>query len=845
MNRAVSRARCWLIICVLLTTWSGSLSLGIARAEPDAGAEQVASRLEQLLDGPARTVGALRRDTFDPKVIVHGQAEADIAGVGTNPAQVFEWVRDNTYLVPYRGLLRGSQGVLLDRVGNSLDRALLLGDLLFEAGHKNARMAYAHLTTRQADGLLDGARPLPDGRGLERQPPSSHERDQFTTTYARKHGFENAELRRIIDDRAHASQRLAQEAAQRTRRQSGILVEILEARDLIPGRDEQVATVRADAITALRHHWWVQWHDGSKWVDLDPSFPDATPGQRVSRADKTFGGDALHERLVDEVHTLQIRLVIECWERGRLVEIPVLTQHFWPFQWVGGRIAVHHAPQDWPNNLDLSTEEDPLEALEATVLAQREWTPVLSVGDQRVSKLSFTDTCEVNDRTLPHFVQHVLAGRQLVRGFEAGAAQLGARIGDMLGGGRLAGAGVRRKAMDESSRSAEETNEDLKTRKSNETAQLTAEWIEYEIRTPGEEARKIRREIFDLLGPAARAVAQEDGRVPTPVLTEEQILGRGLAALGETEILPLVAELSPEYVVHLQVRTLQENRDELVRLLRSATADSDDLKRLMEETAELRPLPGYLYGLGLSRSEWSARRSDLYLDSLNVLSFHQHLRKTASGQLVKRDAFDIVANRVAVKPDSTNDPFLARLKQGVLDTNAEALLLRGAAPAENTAELFAAAGDRGLEWVVVRRTSDPALEEAHVPADMRARILDDVKNDYVVVAPPSVVQIGDRARFGWWRLDPGTGEILGIGERGWGQTTKEQKGTKSSLTTAQGTALGWFARLQRSKGWRVFCRICDIVSIPGSDTVIPELGPPGWAIEALQHFCKSIDEFCK
>ena len=34
---------------------------------------------------------------------------------------------------------------------------------------------------------------------------------------------------------------------------------------------------------------------------------------------------------------------------------------------------------------------------------------------------------------------------------------------------------------------------------------LTAEWIEYEIHVPGRPALKIRRDVFDLIGPAQRA----------------------------------------------------------------------------------------------------------------------------------------------------------------------------------------------------------------------------------------------------------------------------------------------------------------------------------------------------
>ena len=52
------------------------------------------------------------KDTFDP--------EAVLAKTGRDPSAIFYWVRDSTLWVPYRGVLRGPVGVLMDRKGNDL-----------------------------------------------------------------------------------------------------------------------------------------------------------------------------------------------------------------------------------------------------------------------------------------------------------------------------------------------------------------------------------------------------------------------------------------------------------------------------------------------------------------------------------------------------------------------------------------------------------------------------------------------------------------------------------------------------------------------------------------------------
>jgi len=107
---------------------------GLSPDEKTARRKQLADYMEklyQVMDGAAQDI---QREDFD--------AQAMVDKVGKDPQKLFEWVRDNTWWVPYRGALRGPTGVLMDRVGNSLDRSLLLAELLRLAGH-SARLARA------------------------------------------------------------------------------------------------------------------------------------------------------------------------------------------------------------------------------------------------------------------------------------------------------------------------------------------------------------------------------------------------------------------------------------------------------------------------------------------------------------------------------------------------------------------------------------------------------------------------------------------------------------------------------------------------------------------------------
>ena len=155
------------------------------------------------LQGPGGSREGYPRDTFDPKAIVEK--------VGNDPAKLFEWVRDNTYWVPYRGSLRGPIGVLMDRLGNSLDRALLLAELLRTAGHQ-ARLVCAELSEAQAKELLLKLRPVPEHPLLETPPASQDELNKLIEKYAKQYQLDAAVLRKASEKNAFRAAKLAEES---------------------------------------------------------------------------------------------------------------------------------------------------------------------------------------------------------------------------------------------------------------------------------------------------------------------------------------------------------------------------------------------------------------------------------------------------------------------------------------------------------------------------------------------------------------------------------------------------------------------------------------------------------
>lgn len=94
----------------------------------------------EVLDSSLRAIAAgestLARDRWDPAWLA--------SRLGPDPERARAWVKTYTAWIPYRGTLRGPAGVLMDRQGNALDRALLLAALLRTGGH-TVRLAHADL----------------------------------------------------------------------------------------------------------------------------------------------------------------------------------------------------------------------------------------------------------------------------------------------------------------------------------------------------------------------------------------------------------------------------------------------------------------------------------------------------------------------------------------------------------------------------------------------------------------------------------------------------------------------------------------------------------------------------
>ena len=205
---------------------------------------------------------------------------------------------------------------------------------------------------------------------------------------------------------------------------------------------------------------------------------------------------------------------------------------------IGQRITLGFLPTRWPPDWQTTTPEVFQQQLKAAALTQTEWIPVLTVGGQQLAEASALDTGALNpnpDLNAPSGALGVPA-----------AGGVG-RVIDLFGedGGTDGGAAPGRA-----------------------DGEFSALWIDYEIRVPGRPARTVRRERFDLLGPAKHVAGAEPSLTPTDTDRER----RSVAMLGETQILIQASEFAPEFMMQLSANAAPANRPFLEEMARDPFA---------------------------------------------------------------------------------------------------------------------------------------------------------------------------------------------------------------------------------------------------------------------------------
>ncbi len=648
----------------------------------------------------------LPRDTFDTFSALD---QTDFTAKGA-----FAWVRDETRLVPYLGALRGASGVLLDREGNSLDRALLLQDLLDALGY-DTRLAHGALSGEAAAELLVGVRERDWQRTWERTALTDLGEPTTPAELAARFGVDAAlvsEAAQLTTERAAA---LEAAMAERTSAQVATLSAKLGA--LAPvGASAADSAHQQALLDALADHWWLQYQDeSSAWVDLDPSLPTSAPGSALTTAVETLDAFGLTELPAELTHRVSLAVVLECAVDGAVSETTlVATEPLLPSRLLGQRVSFTVLP----GGLTEETAADP-DALIDELMGEQHWYPTINVGDVTLTDLEFSPSCETNPYS---------------------PSSLGTAISDALFGAMdtLFGTGPAEDAV-------------------------SALRLEFRLQRPGADDVVLTRDLFDALGPAKRAA----GDLQLDADDDTRLAWR-LKALGETEALVTVGGVSRAFAADLAARALLAGESGL-----RAFADGASAPAAAQPDGVA---PGALLALVMERQK--AQPTSLYQAETNVflrhtwlengelgLARHQALDIVMAELASYSDAAGARAERLVQGVADTNAEALIVQQLCEDDATAEYCL-----PYGNAAERMAASPAAG-SWLVL---TSPSEVDAALPAwsaDARASLAADLRAGFAAVAPVALTP-SDRPAT-WWRVDPTTGAVLGVSEDGRGDAAVE------------------------------------------------------------------------
>ena len=630
---------------------------------------------------------------------------AVVTKIGAHPDELFAWVRDNTRWLPYRGALRGPVGVLMDRGGNSLDRSLLLAEFYSHTG-TTVRLAHANLSPDQAKALYEKLRVAPRPKPIA-----------FDIGDGAGEAGEAA---------AGQLERLGEDLTQRATALSTSLAAATSSLAAPTAVD-----VKTDALTALADHWWLQRQDPAGWTDLDVTLPGAKPGDVVCPAERTdpiSAGDAMS--LNGLWHTVRIAVIAEQCVDGKLSTTKVLSRTIKPGRSVGSTIYLTNSPLDWNERPPSRTTDDAAAAASALQLALKptEWVPTLKLGIETASDAGIRPDGSVDPKPQQDATARLGGGTS-----KAMSGALDALSAAPPASAPTAPAGL-----------------------------FSAEWVEYTIEVPGSADQVIRRDVFDLIGPAARAA----GITAQPQPTDLARANAALALDGRIDLVALPCQPSPAFVEHLLTDFLSRSKAALLKSL-----DAMDAAHGGTEADVPPPCSAPLYGLAVARRLFSPCPADWFIGRPNLFAYHSFAQLTGDTHERFVEATDLIADDAAIDPWSAADPSKVRIAQGVLDTAAEASFVPGTAARYSAADALAAAAARNVPFTVIKTRTD--LAKLSLPADVAARVTAELDNGRTVAIPTAAVPIGGKDRFAWWSIDPVTGQPLGIGDNGWGDAMAE------------------------------------------------------------------------
>jgi hypothetical protein len=242
-----------------------------------------------------------------------------------DPEQIVGFVSRAIYFEPYQGVLRGAQGTLMSRAGNSADQSLLLATLLKDAGFE-ARIHRARLPEGEARALISQVS-MPRSA---RRPPVKPEGfssvlEQLVTSLnsSDKDISNSGEDNPLDSEPADISSVHQSELFRAARAEADEIIALLDSANVILAPHP----IEKGLIEESQEYFWVQWREGpsTPWIDSHPAFGNNVLSEFDPKTESVYAESIppeLQHRVRIEVTIdqsfagdLRTHHIIEPWER--------------------------------------------------------------------------------------------------------------------------------------------------------------------------------------------------------------------------------------------------------------------------------------------------------------------------------------------------------------------------------------------------------------------------------------------------------------------------------------------------------------------------------------------------
>ncbi len=638
--------------------------------------------------------------------------------------KIIKFVTNDINFEQYAGLLRGAQGTLMSRAGNSLDQAVLLATLLNDAAYES-RVVRGELNRTQINTLLQQM-------GRKKSKQISGDLEKYKDIFKRM-----ARLAAIPEDKINL---FAENSIKNVSvKDTGEYQDAIDSRNFILDKIEKLKgkieplDITDELVKEARDYFWVEVRLGqsTKWKSVHPTFPDA--GTQLKSIRRT--GVMKNKIPSDLQHRFRIQAFVEQKTGNKLTSRAIMP----PWEsasanLVGKSLHFSNVPDGFRSNNDIS---EPEKVAKTTNFLM----PTFKVNEKSAAKTEFFDMDGV-------VVDRMAAGDPSAPLFQT----LGKKMEKALQGSASLGT---KKKTDEG-----------------EFRALSAQWIEFTQISPGGREKKVKRYVIDRIGAANReqgitAIENYKNRekaIWKLASTNKFILSSG--TYPESYIfdryLKRILSSRPLFKASLEQtfypsRPISFKLDELNELTDSPellVADSfDRLNQLEQMTINYRHVPALL----ILKNEFTYEESSISTNMVvDIVNNSQRILKQEGNRILYEPAKNILFGTWATRLEELN----------LLTTDIEQVSYW------NTRKAFQQAAEQQIAVRLLKPEDTAKVSQiAGISTETRQAILRDLGNDYHVIIPEKTT---DKSKnVGWWRVNTRTGETLGrINEGLGGEATK-------------------------------------------------------------------------